>query len=337
MSNCIVENCKNEAIFDSKKCWDHIENKSEYKDRLVSIIKSGSTVKGANFSKVDLSGLDLSKTDFSGANLSRANLSNSNFFDANLQNAELLGADLSGADLTSANLEGSDLTRSYMEGARAWHANLKNANLIEANLNRADFWNAHLFNTRLWRTDIKGAISISKASFRAKLGRFISDYKINESGFLSSEDSYRTIKQYFLVNGRYDDASWASFKEKTMNRKLLKKRRNPGYIPSLVMNLLCGYGEKPYRIILSSFFVIFSFAIAYKLMSAVQLASSAGYKMSFIDHIYFSIVTFTTVGYGDFIPKAAAAFRITAASEAFIGAFMIGLFIFTLARKYSAR
>ena len=53
--------------------------------------------------------------------------------------------------------------------------------------------------------------------------------------------------------------------------------------------------------------------------------------------MYWAIVTMTTVGYGDFIPRAVPGFRLLAASQAFIGAFMIGLFIFTLARKYSAR
>jgi hypothetical protein len=43
------------------------------------------------------------------------------------------------------------------------------------------------------------------------------------------------------------------------------------------------------------------------------------------------------VGYGDFIPKAHMVFRLLAALEAFCGVFVTGLFIFTLARRYSAR
>ena len=89
MPNCIIENCKSESVFDSQKCWDHVEDKPGYREKVVALIKNGSSLKGANLSKVDLSNLDLAKTDFSGANLSRANLANANFFDSILKNTEL--------------------------------------------------------------------------------------------------------------------------------------------------------------------------------------------------------------------------------------------------------
>ena len=46
---------------------------------------------------------------------------------------------------------------------------------------------------------------------------------------------------------------------------------------------------------------------------------------------YFSIVTFTTLGYGDLSPNGGM--RIVAASEALIGAIMIAYFVVALARK----
>ena len=59
--------------------------------------------------------------------------------------------------------------------------------------------------------------------------------------------------------------------------------------------------------------------------------------MNIVDYVYFSTITFTTVGFGDFLPRAYPLFRVMAAAEAFLGVFLSGLFIFTLARKYSAR
>lgn len=334
---CKSKTCKDRAVFASEFCWNHVENKAAYKESISKLAGEGASFKGANLSRVDLSGLDLPRVDLSGSNLSRANLSGSNLFDANLKAAELLGADLNEADMTSADLEGSDLTRCSLERARLWHANLKDSNLVEANLSRADLWNANLADARFWRTDLYKAISLSKNNFLLKPNRYSTTYRINEKGLAAAEEAYRTLKKYFLASGKYNDASWASFKEKTVERLLLKKGRKIAYIPSLIMDFLCGYGEKPHRIILSSAFVVFGYGLAYFLLNAVTFAQGSACKMSLSDYLYYSVVTFTTLGYGDFIPKSLPLFRLLAASEAFIGAFMVGLFIFTLARRYSAR
>jgi hypothetical protein len=55
-----------------------------------------------------------------------------------------------------------------------------------------------------------------------------------------------------------------------------------------------------------------------------------------VDCIYFSAITFTTLGYGDFRPLEGWG-RILAGSEAFIGAFMMALFVYTFARKTGGR
>ncbi|MBL7158804.1 MAG: pentapeptide repeat-containing protein [Candidatus Omnitrophica bacterium] len=337
MIKCKTQNCRNHPVFSSEFCWEHITDKETYRERLREILENRLSLKGANFAKADLSNFDLSRQDLSAANFSRSNLSFSSLFDTDLRNAELLGADFSGSDLTSSNLEGCDLTRSSLSGARLWHANLKNANLIEANLNQCDLWNAKLFNARLWRTNLLEVVSLSKKNFRGRTMRHFNAYRINEKGVMSAEEAYRSLKKHFITSGKYNDASWASFKEKTMERLLLKKKRNPAYLPSLIMDFLCGYGEKPHRIILSSLFVILGYATAYLLLDAILYTPSIEYHMSISDYVYYSGITFTTVGYGDFIPKASSLFRFLAASEAFIGTFMMGLFIFTLARKYSAR
>lgn len=337
MARCKFEKCASDALFNSEFCWNHEEDSASYKKRLADLIARGASLKGANLSKADLSGLDLARVDLSSSNLSRANLADSNLFDANLHSAELLGADLANCDLTGVDLEGSDLTRATLRGARLWHANMENANLIEADLSYCDLWSARLSNVRFWRTNLSDAVSLSKENFRFKINKFVTSYRINEKGIQSAEEAYRDLKRYFLAHGRYNDASWASFREKSMERLLLKKKRNPAYIPSAIMGLLCGYGEKPHRIILSSIFVIVFYAAAFYLLRAITYTPAAGYEMSAGDYLYYSIITFTTVGYGDFIPKSSLLFRSLAATEAFIGTFMIGLFIFTLARKYSAR
>lgn len=337
MDICKIQNCRQEKIAFSDVCWEHTEKKDEYLKNILTEVKDGRALNGLNFAKVCFRNHDLSRANFNGSNLSRTDFSGANLFDVSFKDAELLGVNFSGADLTGVNFEGADLTKANLFEARLWHANLKSANLIEANIASADLWNANLFDIKLWHSNFSNVSSLSKKNFSHVLNRYITVYRINEKGLNSAEDAYRSLKRHFLASGRYNDASWASFKEKTMEKLLLKKKMDIAYIPSLIMDMLCGYGEKPHRIIISSFAVISFYAFTYFALKAIEYSDIISYQPTIYDNLYYSVVTFTTVGYGDFIPKSLTLYRMLAASEAFIGTFMIGLFIFTLARKYSAR
>lgn len=52
---------------------------------------------------------------------------------------------------------------------------------------------------------------------------------------------------------------------------------------------------------------------------------------AFFDCLYYSVVTFTTLGYGDFIPIGLS--RLVAATEAFTGSFTIALFVVVFVKK----
>jgi hypothetical protein len=69
---------------------------------------------------------------------------------------------------------------------------------------------------------------------------------------------------------------------------------------------------------------ILEFAVYYQDRGLIE--SSTGHPITEPgDFIYFSIVTFTTVGYGDIIPKPGT--RILAATEALFGYIFIGLYV----------
>ena len=49
---------------------------------------------------------------------------------------------------------------------------------------------------------------------------------------------------------------------------------------------------------------------------------------------YFSVVTFTTLGYGDYVPGSVAG-QVFAGAEALLGVFVMSLFLVCFVRKFS--
>lgn len=334
---CEDPSCKDKAISLSPFCWKHTPDKIQYIENLKKSLNESGSGERFVLRKIVLRDSDLIRVDLKNSDLTQADFKNTNFSYSDVSGANLIGCNLEGCDLTSVNFENSDLTRASLRKARLWHADLSSANITEADITEADLWKCQMYMTRLWHTELKGVKSLTKQNFSKKIYGFLTCEKIDERGVLSAEESYRTLKQYFIENGRYREASWASFKEKTMEKLWLRKNKNLAYIPMALMGFLSGYGEKPNRVIFSSATIIFIYSVIYYYLNAVATSYSSIRNNFFWDYIYYSMVTFTTLGYGDLVPKANIGYRLLAGSEAFIGAFMIGLFVFTLSRKYSAR
>ncbi|MFX1453432.1 MAG: potassium channel family protein, partial [Promethearchaeota archaeon] len=99
------------------------------------------------------------------------------------------------------------------------------------------------------------------------------------------------------------------------------------YFFSLFEDIVWGYGEKPSRTLLLLLAIIpFYTAIFYH----------SGYERlggSLINAIYFSVITFTTLGYGDISPKNSHILKLICCSEALIGVILIALLIAGFANR----
>ena len=124
--------------------------------------------------------------------------------------------------------------------------------------------------------------------------------------------------------------------------------------------MIYGYGERPRNVVISAGVIIIFFALFFSIIgignpevieikgiaihqnsgNIIDLASKGLLKnnviRNFPDSLYFSLITFTTLGYGDFRPLEGLG-RMLAGSEAFIGAFMMALFVYTFARRTGGR
>ena len=109
----------------------------------------------------------------------------------------------------------------------------------------------------------------------------------------------------------------------------------PRLLPEFVFgNLLFGYGERPARVLLASALIIFVCAFFYS-DSAALLYQGQATEGGFIQGLYFSTITFTTLGYGDLFPAEQGYFRQLAMAEAVAGALLMSLFIVCLAKRFS--
>lgn len=311
---------------------------------------------GSSLFKANLIKADFTKAIISGSNLEQADLIGSNLMYSEIKNADLRKADFSKAFLMGADLSKSILNETILSEATIYLANLSEAFLYESNLKNAKLNHANLF-------EVKG---LRMSCFTEKLS------KIEKNDPEIYQESYLFIKNYYLRMGLTDDASEASFREKTLQRlsysrifwrrmekeyktrkleiketgirKFFQKVKHVFSHPFLSFKTIlyilfwrlyadiCGYGEKHLLTIRASFEIIGFFAFIYKILGKFNQT------LRWIDSLYFSIVTFSTLGLGDIKPLPVSwGTRITVSLEALIGAFMIALFVWTLARRGAAR
>jgi len=151
----------------------------------------------------------------------------------------------------------------------------------------------------------------------------------------------RNIKLAYSETGDYERAGEFFYGEMECKRK-----SGPWYSQeSLMLRALrdvCGYGERPLRVIKTWLAVVLSFTLLYSLTGIARngvleealspFSSLSEALLSLCNCFYFSVVTFTTLGYGDFAPANLLS-RILAGAEASLGAFLMALFILVVGRK----
>jgi hypothetical protein len=271
---------------------------------------------------IDLRGLDLRGIDFSGSRLANAHL----------EGAKLSSAHFKGADLSRAHLEGADLTFTHFEGANLDLANLKEAWLAWASLDVAKLTGASLRQAWLDRTSFIGAYLLGvEFSPDTKWGNIDwGNYILGEEadGFFGlAEDVYRNLKIWHTQHGLYDIAGKFFYRETEARRKAQSWKKKPlQKLWSWVLRILCGYGEKPERVAISAAVVIFGLAAAYCLWGS--FSSSA-----FADTLYYSVASFTALGYGQWAPQPTGWAKGVGAAEAVLGVSMMALFLVTFTRK----
>ncbi len=304
---------------------------------------------GAYFSGTTFSGgAHFARTSFSGG----AYFSGATFFDragfskaAFSEEAEFMGATFSG--------DAHFLNAVFQKWARFEEARFSDV---------TDFVKVQfLGDASFWKAKFEKSVDFQMAAFTKNVSfldtQFDGEINFEGSKFLKNrgedamssallEKSYRSVKNALSKRGDYTAAGQFYFREMEARRSQARKM---GKMWLTLYNWVCGYGEKPQRVILTSLIVIVASAAVFlfngiaitrePLQESVELdlnLLSIQLNMQllrdFFDCLYYSAATFFHVGPTTATPAGTLS-RITVAAEGVIGIFLIFLFAVVAARK----
>lgn len=300
-------------MIDSREEQDWIDginkDKSNVKDLLEERVKTFEPVKNFNLSLANLENINL----VNHGHHEGFKLNDCDFYKANMSHAHCFKVDFSGSSLMKANFSGANLH----------FANFQNCNLLGTN-----FEHARLENV-IWDKNV----------LQEKKAKITEDHDEKIDLYQQSEEIYRNLRRTCESDGLFETAGWFFQKEMTMRRKQMPLFSSKRLVSKLV-EFSCGYGERPLRIVILSAIVILLFTCIFFMTGltysdeTIQFSADATLEtniLALLNTLYFSVVTFTTLGYGDILPVGIS--KLFAGIEALFGGFILALFVVVFVKK----
>ncbi len=204
--------------------------------------------------------------------------------------------------------------------------NATNANLIFWAFTGYDF-SATISNTDILDCTFKSApINYPIGFGRAK------NFHAHVKRLYSQIGKKRVASEHYYLEKKYERKSFLHVKENYRNQYYKRGDRIWTitiriaflfrYAGSGFLNILWGYGERPSRVIYVSIATILLFATGYCYLPGASLQT----HHNFSNALYFSTVTFTTLGYGD-ISQTSGLLKLLSCLEALLGLTFWGILI----------
>ncbi|WP_339102546.1 pentapeptide repeat-containing protein [Haloterrigena salinisoli] len=284
-----------------------------------------------------------------GANLEGAMLRETSF----LAGRSLVAADFTDAVLDGADLSGTDLRRATFRDVDAHGASFRNANLHDAvfvfvDLRGADFRGARLYRAGL--TDVR--LNLETAfDERAVYEDELADAS-NEDTTASADSAqwvYRELQRLYDENAFPERVHTYYLRE--MNFRRTRAWQVGDYLQAVKLagsRWVMQYGTSPWRVVATSLLLIAVCAGLYPLTGGIREVGTDTAITYAIDDptetpgpvlvrtllksLYFSVVTFATLGYGDIQPVGGWA-RALASVETLLGSLLMALLVFVLTQS----
>jgi uncharacterized protein YjbI with pentapeptide repeats len=239
----------------------HLEGANLHGAHLEGAALSWAYLEGANLGAAHLEGVKLSAAHMKGASFSAAHLNGASLIFAHLEGAAFRAVHLEGAALNAAHLEGADLSLAHLEGANLGTTWLDNKTVLT---------NAILDTTTCLR-DIQwsgvGAVNLTGLDWR-RVSRLGDETVLNSDA--SAEDfetavrAYRQVAVQVRAQGLSEVADRFLYRAQVVQRFVLRKQRKfGGYLFSLLLALLAGYGYRLGRILIAYALIVIVFAAAF--------------------------------------------------------------------------
>jgi hypothetical protein len=240
----------------------------------------------------------LVKAHLSGIHIEHCNFQYSNFFGCNFQNARFFKVGFDFSDLNECNFQHTILESCDFRRVE----NLRNVNWYQVILDGVRF------------------PLIDKIGYKCNF-----DTPDNYQPY-KALNVYQNLREIYKKQGQMSSAGEFYELEMDTRRKLAKGKDKLWLI---VLWLVCGYGERPLNVVFCFLATILGFAGLYSVSHLEGPHGTIGFQPD--EALYFSIVTFTSLGYGDIRPVGIA--KLFAGCEAVSGLFLTSLFIFVFCRK----
>jgi hypothetical protein len=299
--------CDPEQLTRLRKCSEKKDmnewNKWRVKNRFAEIWLQGAELCGAYLEEADIRYVHLEGANLTGAHLKKAKLEGTH-----LEEAQLVRAHLWNAEIIGGHLEKANITHAKLVGANLYSAHLEMAKLQDASLEGADVKFAHLEATEFTRANLKGA-DFSASVVDGSTLFWMCD--------IDPETDFRGVG---LDSCRIDEKTKYDLE---YNRRRMNCEDWYKLHPRLAWTVkiffwMSDYGNSTWRIIKTFFLMAVCFAIIYYIWGALDyylldVPGNPGIVANlFIDQyrpvigwlvplrsFYFSIVTMTTLGFGD--------------------------------------
>ncbi|RMG74691.1 MAG: hypothetical protein D6710_01230 [Nitrospirae bacterium] len=303
-----------------------------------------SMLQGADLEGVDLSGVDLSGSDLSGANLKGARLFKANLSGCILKKAILDDAELSGADLSRADMEEVSAINAGFGMAKLVEVNLFEGNLTGATLTMAEIRGANMQCCRLEGARLREAKLLNTDLTNADLrGVDMSLSSVDGSRFTNADLRGARLRQ---LSG-YETADWIGvdlrdinfsgaylLRRFIMDQNFLKEFRDRNRYTRIIYYLwlvTSDCGRSMTRWCAWTLLFIIGFGLLYSFTGV-----DYGEHRTWFSPFYYSVVTFTTLGYGDVVPAGVVS-QFLAIIEVTIGYVMLGGLLSIFANKMARR